>query len=372
MTRHRRAFTLIELVIAMSLMVLVAGVLASIITIAGRAAESPESRTSGSLATSRILTQILDELSLAKSLDSVSASKLEFTLGDCTGDGLPDTVSYSWGGPGNSLIRSLNGVDTTLAESVEEFGAVFTSRQHSTTIAGPNTESTERLLSSCTQSPTHSYAINATTSIVHYIRPLLPSSTLSWRPTRVELTLASNSITDGTLTLHVHDAQPPARSGTLLCSVSVSESALSSTPAAHSFTLPVSAQLAPANGIMLQLAGLSLLTPSATVYGKQAEIPERYGELATSGLIGVGWTNYPDGALLYRLYGRTTSPSTTTTATQRLVAAAARIRINASVQSGSTVLFAQPNAPASPMVVDETLVDSVLDLLDLVLGGDGG
>lgn len=369
--RHRRAFTLIELVIAMSLMLLVAGVLASIITIAGRAAESPESRTSRSLATSRLLTQILDELSLATTVDSISTNKIEFTLADCTGDGRADAVSYAWGGPGTSLIRTLNGVDTTIAESVEEFGVVFTSRQHSTTIAGPNTESPERLLSSCTQAPTHSYSVTSTTSIVNYIRPPLPSSTVSWRPTRVELALASNSVTDGTLTLHVHNAQPPARSGTILCSVSVAESSLPSTAAAHSFTLPVSTQLPPTSGIMLQLAGLSLLTPSATVYAKQTEIPEPYGELATSGLLGVGWTSYPDGALLYRLYGRTTSPSTTTTTSQRLIAAAARIRINSSVQSGSAPLIAQPTAPASTMVADETLVDSVLDLLDSVLGGGG-
>lgn len=370
--RHHRAFTLIELVIAISLMVLVAGVLASIITIAGRAAESPESRTSGSLATSRLLTQILDELSLATSVDSVSSNKVEFTLADCTGDGLADALSYAWSGPGGTLTRTLNGVDTTIAQSVEEFGVVFTSRQHSTTVTGPNTESIERLLSSCTQFPTHSYAVTSTTSIVNYIRPPLPSSTVSWRPTRVELALASNSTADGTLTLHVHEAQPPARSGTLLCSVSVAESALPSTAAAHSFTLPVSTQLAPTSGIMLQLAGLSLLTPSATVYAKQTEIPERHGELATSGLLGVGWTSFPEGALLYRLYGRTTSPSTTTATSQRLIAAAARIRINSSVQSGSALLIAQPNAPVSTMVADETLVDSVLDLLESLLGGDGG
>ena len=123
--------------------------------------------------------------------------------------------------------------------------------------------------------------------------------------------------------------------------------------------------------LVASMALASLLTPSATVYAKQTEIPERYGELATSGLLGVGWTTFPEGAILYRLWGRTTSPSTTTTTSQRLVSAAARIRINSSVQSGSAVLYAQPDAPASPMVTDETLVDSVLDLLDLVLGGGG-
>ncbi|MFZ4572856.1 MAG: PulJ/GspJ family protein [Phycisphaerales bacterium] len=368
----QRGFTLIELVLSMGMLVLICGVVAGVVSLAGRSMESPDERATGPLETARVLSGVLDELSLATSVTTAQSGKVEFTTGDVTGDGAADSVSYSWSEPGAPLLRTVNaGAEIEIAPAVAEFGVAFTSREATHEVAGADAEGAEQLLASWSLDGPVSAKVTATSIHAQYLRPALSAEVTGWRPTRIELFLASEGPATGSFQVRAFAASPPSRGLTALCSTSVSESSLPATAGWHSVSLPVPGVLGPTQGLLVTI-GQGALGDSGTLRARLSGVPARGGALAIAALSGLAWTDYPDGSLRFRLYGRTTSPSTLSLGSPRLAEAAVRLRMGAEAMVGSTRMLAEPDAPLEPAVVEEGLVGSVIDALGQLLGLGGG
>lgn len=120
---HRRGFTLMELVVSMSVTAVLMGGLASAIVLASRAIPDAQSPSRGALDGYHMAEQIVGELYCAQSFTERTATAIQFTVADRNADAVPETIRYAWSGTlGDPLTRSYNGsvaVDVLLA--VHEF-----------------------------------------------------------------------------------------------------------------------------------------------------------------------------------------------------------------------------------------------------------
>ena len=122
---HRRpAFTLIELLIALGVMTVLIGGMASAVLVASKAMPAPESLASRTNQGEELAADIGADLAIAVRIVSMEAKAVTFEVPD-RGYGAvgPETLVYAWSGtPGDPLTRSVNGAaPVTLAEDVQHF-----------------------------------------------------------------------------------------------------------------------------------------------------------------------------------------------------------------------------------------------------------
>lgn len=121
---RRSAFTLIELVIALGVMTVLIGGMASAVLVASKAMPAPESLASRTNQGEGLAADIGADLAIAVRIVSMEAKAVTFEVPD-RGYGAvgPETLAYSWSGtPGDPLTRSVNGAaPVTLAEDVHHF-----------------------------------------------------------------------------------------------------------------------------------------------------------------------------------------------------------------------------------------------------------
>jgi prepilin-type N-terminal cleavage/methylation domain-containing protein len=179
-------FTLLELVVAIAVTSLVMVAVGSTILLAGKGL--PDEAGPAPAAAARVADQIAAELYCAASVTQRSATLIEFTVPDRDGDGVNETICYTWSGsPGDALTRQYNGGGpVTVLEDVDQFNLAY---QVKTNQTGPSTiEGPEQLFldqdGSNSGSPAD-FNIQSDTRCAEYFKPALPSDALSWRITRV-------------------------------------------------------------------------------------------------------------------------------------------------------------------------------------------
>lgn len=112
-TRILRGFTLIEMALSMSLFGIVLVSLGTMLALTMQAAPKPDDAATQIRNTSYPAAFMAEELAAATEVLSVSPTGISFRTADRTGDGLPETVGYSWSGkPGAPLIRKINGKES--------------------------------------------------------------------------------------------------------------------------------------------------------------------------------------------------------------------------------------------------------------------
>jgi hypothetical protein len=132
---RRRGYTLIELVAAVGTSAILVGGLTSTLFIASHALTPDVTATDEGNRSSLALNEISSDLRLALSLTERTAHAVAMTVPDRTGDGLADTIRYSWAGSaGNPLLRQFNGEPArTIATGVQDFNVVALTRAISAT-----------------------------------------------------------------------------------------------------------------------------------------------------------------------------------------------------------------------------------------------
>lgn len=126
---RRRGFTLIELVVSMSIMTILLGAMVSALLISSQALPGKNAAEEQSIAAAEALQQIERELRFATSITSLSATAITFTVADRGhGSAGPETIRYCWTGTdGASLTRSYNGgSSTTVVQNVTDFNITLT------------------------------------------------------------------------------------------------------------------------------------------------------------------------------------------------------------------------------------------------------
>lgn len=130
-----RAFTLVELVVSMSVAVVLFGGIASAMMIAGRAIPRSDDPSRASVEGYYAAEQIAEELFVAQSITQRAATFVEFTVADRDNDSVAETIRYEWSGaPGDALLRQYNGGATAeIVRNINEFTLGYNTRIESTT-----------------------------------------------------------------------------------------------------------------------------------------------------------------------------------------------------------------------------------------------
>jgi prepilin-type N-terminal cleavage/methylation domain-containing protein len=212
-----RGFTLIELVISMSILAILIAVLGSVAVLTGRATNTSGSPTTRMVDAAEVLDGIAAELRTALSFSERTARAVTFTVPDRDGDGTPETVRYAWSGaPGDPLTRAVNGgAPAVVAERV--YGLEFScmTRTVGPPPPPPTTETPEQVLAYNDDVPgvgtMASFGLSASSWSGQYFKPALPSNALSWKVTRVQVMLRRDTNTTGTMTLQMRYADAANR-----------------------------------------------------------------------------------------------------------------------------------------------------------------
>lgn len=125
-----RGFTLLEVMVSISISTVLFAALGSCIVIASRAYPSPNSPLSQSIAATHATDMMISDLRFAKTVVSGGNRSLVFTVADRTSDGVDDVIGYVWSGvAGDPLVRYFNSVATdTVITSVQRLDMAYDTR----------------------------------------------------------------------------------------------------------------------------------------------------------------------------------------------------------------------------------------------------
>jgi prepilin-type N-terminal cleavage/methylation domain-containing protein len=106
----RRGFTLIELVVSLSVVGVLTMAIGSSIVISTRTLPTANGFSEMQASAGRSLTLLGDDIRLATSVAAPDVRTLTLWIPDQTGDNAPETVEYQWSGSaGDSFTREFNG-----------------------------------------------------------------------------------------------------------------------------------------------------------------------------------------------------------------------------------------------------------------------
>jgi prepilin-type N-terminal cleavage/methylation domain-containing protein len=120
---RRRGFTLIEMVVGSSVMVVVMLAIGGTIHLMTRGVASLEASAQLNADAALVTARVRRELGSAFGFTELTSKRVTFLHPDVTGDGLDDTITYDWAGAtGAPLQRSVNGgTAVVIAEGVTEW-----------------------------------------------------------------------------------------------------------------------------------------------------------------------------------------------------------------------------------------------------------
>ena len=344
-TRH--AFTLVELVLAMAATSLLLLGISSAIIVASRSAYDPK-QPQTALARSRCVAQLIaDDLAQATSIVEGSATAVEFKVADRDDDGVEETLRYEWSGlAGDGVFRSINGDSALLASDIASLAFIYSTTTENATVVGSAAEGAEQLLYAFEDANLSNVPISTTSWLAMTIAPTLPSDATAWSVTRIEFEAKQDAAATGTLLIKLRNSLSVLTS-LLGSAISVNESDL---PAAYGWTsVPVSGVtgISPSSSVSISFEAVSLLANSARMRYCDACEAHAVAYRSASSSSGLTWTNYVDGALNLRVYGKVTRPARTPTTFTRLVSTGVSI---VSYDTSRTAGRATASVAARPIV----------------------
>lgn len=142
------AFTLVELLVSMTVATLLMTGLATALVIASRAIPDNDSTQRLAGASFQVMEQMTAELATAISFSMLGPQGIEFRVADRNNDSTAEQIRYAWSGvAGAGLTRTYNGDTTTVLENVGAFGLVHGKHDESTTtMQSVETTSAESIL----------------------------------------------------------------------------------------------------------------------------------------------------------------------------------------------------------------------------------
>ncbi|MCE7973213.1 MAG: prepilin-type N-terminal cleavage/methylation domain-containing protein [Leptolyngbya sp. PLA1] len=343
----RRAFTLVEMLVSLATVAVIAGAIMSTMVVAARSLPAAGDRTDRATSARRALAQLTAEVALASEVASLSASSIEFTHPDVDGDKSPDLIRYEWGGKaGDGLVRTQNGVPTTLLDGLADFSLVATTRDARIEGAGSSELGAEQLLASFDDDHTSELPLGLTDAQAQYVRPLLPSNATHFAVTRVEVRARRGGSTAAVLNAAIHaDSNGPALLA--LQSSTLTASGAKGTSGLFPATFPVPVELPAGTGVWIVIS--STLGTSDALCAKS---PVANGlQKAASGtkvLATLTWTQRPEGSLRYKLYGMVRRPTDLQVTRVDAIRVALAIDQSSETHSGGTVLHAAPRLMSVP------------------------
>lgn len=343
--RIRPAFTLVELVISMTVMLVLMGGVTSALVLASKAVPDRQTPLSAVGDTYQALGQFQSELATAKRMKSMSATQVSFTVADRNNDGFDETILYIWSGTsGTSLRRKYNNdALTDVIGDVREFQLTYDKQTVPSTVTPGPKESNEAVLVSYTLSGTPTdYTVNANAWIGQYFKPTLPADATSWKVTRVRIKAKVNGTNSGISRIELRTPtgsyQPSA---TVLDDANMIESMLADAYGWQEFTFGSVSGISPSQGLCLVVKRVGGTNPCDIQRGPEGSATGNFNAV-TSPNGGTTWTTGTE-AVPFQVYGTVTTTSTpTATSLEKLPGIRVRLRVgsdaNAGVDSGVQLL----------------------------------
>lgn len=189
------AFTLVELVVAISIMSLLLAAIGASMVIASKALPASNSSNDFIRQGTDIVEHIASEIRYADSFSNLESTSIAFNVADRDNNLLPETIRYSWSGVlGDPLIRQYNdGAPITIVENVCQFSLVYDTKIAAESIP-THVASDEIVLSNrLIADHTSTRWIQLGNGFGQYFEPNLPPDAVSWNVTRVEVLVKTRS-----------------------------------------------------------------------------------------------------------------------------------------------------------------------------------
>lgn len=366
----RRAFTLVEMLVSLATVAVIAGAIMSTMVVAARALPAAGDRTDRATSARHAIAHLTAEVALASEVASLSATSIEFTHPDVDGDKSPDVIRYEWGGKaGGGLVRTQNGVPSTLLDGLADFSLVATTRNAPIEAAGSPELGAEQLLAKFDDDHTGELSLGPSESQAQYVIPVLPADATHFAVTRVEMRVRRDGNSPTVLNAAIHaDSNGPAvlplQASTLTASGAKGSNGLF--PA--TFAVPV--EIAAGSGVWIVVGstvGASdvLCANSPVANGREKAAS---GAKVNSNII---WTQRSEASLRYVLYGKVRRPTDLQVTRVDAVRVSLTIDGSAEAHSGGAVFHASPrlmSAPAKNIIAAE--VEDPLSRAIMVSSGD--
>ncbi|NOT01475.1 MAG: hypothetical protein HOP29_12700 [Phycisphaerales bacterium] len=308
----RRAFTLIELVLSVTISTLLLGGIASAMLIASRAVPGNQDKMHDVVEGHEALAGITHELYTLLTVPDAQLHSMAFTVPDRTGDSLAETIRYAWSGTsGDPLTRRYNAGNTVnVLEDVYAFDIDYLTK--AVTEAGPPqpTAGPEQVIMA-NSTPVNGQNGDLDSSLWHgqYFKPtfLLSPTPVSWQVTKVRImaTPKGSSVGQFLVQLRRPDASD-LPSATILAQVTVNESLLPGTLGWYPVTFASPPTLLPTEGVCLVLQHVSDADSASVQYDRGPLTIPHSQRLQYNGAV---WTQFATQALVYEAYATVTTDS---------------------------------------------------------------
>lgn len=324
----RRAFTLIELAVSLTVMALVMIALGSVLTLLGRAIpterESLKDTNANAARAASAFESLASDLVLASGVRDLSSTaqaftdaqgrqafrSITFTVPDRDADAAPELLTLRWSA-GSPLTLTTNGGEArTVIDNVQDFSVRWeTQTDTDPGKPGAPVEGSEVLLAAYNGATASELALTLSNQIQQVFTAWLPGDAISWRVTRARIELRYQTLSIGTLNVSLFRASTTTRraTGTALASAVLLETALSASSAYTTINLSSSSTFAPGELASIVLAPV-VLGGSRIRYATTG-IPDDYANIATTANAGTSWTPASDGSINYEVWGRITRPA---------------------------------------------------------------
>ncbi|MCH7916921.1 MAG: hypothetical protein IIC50_02925 [Planctomycetes bacterium] len=308
---HRQtAFTLIELVMCTLIAATLMMGIGSTMLVSVRALPQGDSASSATLTASPIVDQLAMELQNAVTINSRSATMVEFTVADRDGDEVVETLRWEWSGTaGDPLTRQYNGADpVALLEGVQALTLTYHVELLTEEIT-PQNESAETLLIGYEATENlYDPDVDYNEWLGQYFLPSLPHNALSWKVTRVGFYAKASGppvqVAKVQLRLPTAQNQP---SMTVLEEKTMYEHTLTGGFLLQEFNFSSVSGLSPDQGLCLVFTGSSYFD-ACLLRGQSAGAAMPESHLVFSANQSSSWSTYNDKALLFSIYGTVTTP----------------------------------------------------------------
>lgn len=136
-----RAFTLLEMVVSLTIVSILMLAMGSSILLVTRALPDGGAAADETTRRQAALDQLADELRYALHFTERTSTSIGFTVADRDGDGSPEHIRYAWAGAGSPLTRTYNhGSANPVIDAVAAFTLTYDTKATNETYAGPLVE----------------------------------------------------------------------------------------------------------------------------------------------------------------------------------------------------------------------------------------
>jgi prepilin-type N-terminal cleavage/methylation domain-containing protein len=313
-TPVRAGFTLMELVLSMTIVAIAAAACLSVITLLLRAtsAGAATGTSAQTAATRDALDRITSDLRMATSITEKTSTSIAFTVPDRNGDGSSETIRYSWAGSNAPLMREYNGGSAVqVLASASAFALTYLDQ----TVAAPppaDVTSPEQVLFTYDDATASSNLnIKDIAWAAQTFKPTLPANTISWAITRVKIEAKRNN-TNVFYAIEVRAIDASNKpTGTALATVSFNSSTLPTSMTWLDLTFPVAASgLDPAAGYCIIVRGTNNSQNAISLQYDNSTAVDTSRWWTTTNNSGTSWVAPVDNrAMQVYVYGTITTPS---------------------------------------------------------------